>query len=208
MSSFDIDLQPSAHFDRGKTILASRVIDHIQRSIGSAHFVIAFIYCDYKRQHEQNCCNLIGSLLKQVLQHQVSIPQEVMSSYRKHSSAGTNASGDDLASFVYSTVANLSRVFVVVDALDELSRKERQPLLRHLRALQSDHQVNIMTTSRHIQSLTRAFTKPLKLEIRASDHDIQIYVRAHLADHAKCLRSNLDLQKVVVDAVRGAADGT
>ena len=50
-------------------MLASLVIDHIQRSPGEQIPATTYIYCDYKRQDEQTPINLTASITRQLLQH-------------------------------------------------------------------------------------------------------------------------------------------
>lgn len=50
----------------GKTMLACTVIDHLIKTLCSGNVLVAYIYCDYSKQHEQILVNLIASILKQL----------------------------------------------------------------------------------------------------------------------------------------------
>ena len=69
----------------GKTILASVVVDDLNtrfkndKSIG-----IAYLYCNFRQQHEQRAEQLLASLLKQLIQRQHSIPESVQALYNHH----------------------------------------------------------------------------------------------------------------------------
>ena len=57
-------------------MLASLVVDHLQKGYSEDGVAIAYIYCDYRRQDEQTPINLIANVAKQLLQHQDSIPKD------------------------------------------------------------------------------------------------------------------------------------
>jgi hypothetical protein len=62
----------------GKTILTSIVVDYLYTKFRKDQDVgIAYLYCDFRRQHEQNPEELLASLLKQLIQEQSSPPNSV-----------------------------------------------------------------------------------------------------------------------------------
>jgi Cdc6-like AAA superfamily ATPase len=46
----------------GKTILSSIVVDHLTSKFHHENIGIAYIYCNFRRQHEQNIDDLLASL--------------------------------------------------------------------------------------------------------------------------------------------------
>jgi hypothetical protein len=49
----------------GKTIISSIVIDHLHKAFGNDPAIgIAYLYCNFRQQHEQKSSDLIMSLLK------------------------------------------------------------------------------------------------------------------------------------------------
>lgn len=193
----------------GKTILASTVIDHLLTTLYSDKIFVAYIYCDYRKQHEQTSVNLIASILKQSLQHHISIPENVRNSYRHHTNSGTRLNAEEIHALLQSTLSGFSQIYIVADAVDELSNSDqvRQTLLSILNALQKVHTVNLMVTSRFIPRIAQELRDPLCLEIRASDEDVRRYVQGHINDLAKCVPKNLKLQELVEDSIVTAVDG-
>src|SRR5271168_4306186 len=69
----------------GKTIIASTVVEDLcTRFRNNASIAIAYLYCNFQRQHEQKPENLLASLLKQLVQRQPSLPKYIKSLYEHH----------------------------------------------------------------------------------------------------------------------------
>lgn len=74
----------------GKTIITSIVVEHLWE-IGATTGV-AYLYCNFRRQHEQKPEDLLASLLKQLVQQQASTPESVKSIYDSHKNKRTRPS--------------------------------------------------------------------------------------------------------------------
>ncbi|KAF6222494.1 hypothetical protein HO173_013402 [Letharia columbiana] len=190
----------------GKTILASTVISHLS-TLCSDKISVVCIYSDYRKQHEQTPVNLIASILKQLLQHQTSIPEDIRRCYRHHAYSGTCPNAKEIYTLLQSTISGVSEVYIVADAVDELSIQVRQPLLSNLCALQEIHTLNMMVTSRFIPQISRELRDPMCLEIRTNDEDVRRYVQGHLNDLARCVMGNPQLQESIVDSIVNVVDG-
>jgi hypothetical protein len=69
----------------GKTILTSIVVEDLcNRFQNDATIVVAYLYCDFRRQDEQTAEDLLASLLKQLAQGRYSLPDNVKSLHDKH----------------------------------------------------------------------------------------------------------------------------
>jgi Cdc6-like AAA superfamily ATPase len=69
----------------GKTILTSTIVEELfARFKNDGNVGIAYLYCNYRRQHEQSLEDLFASLLKQFIQEQPSIPDIVKTLYDRH----------------------------------------------------------------------------------------------------------------------------
>jgi hypothetical protein len=103
----------------GKTILTSLVVHYLHRKFGNDPTIgIAYIYCNFRLQHEQKCSDLIVNLLKQLVQEQHSIPESVKKLYKLHKHKTRPLPGEFLRA-LYQVTAAYSRVFFIIDALDE-----------------------------------------------------------------------------------------
>lgn len=190
-------------------MLASLVIDHLQQCSVDETVTTTYIYCDYRRQDEQTPLNLIASLTKQLLQHQDWVPQDVMKIYQLHREKKTRPRFEEMLQMIGSSKGHSSRLYIIVDALDELGNagQVRQTLIGHLRLLQHLYHFNLMTTSRYIPSLDLDFHQPLCMDIRASVEDVRRYVEGHILDLPSCVKKNLGLQKDIAGAIVNAVEG-
>ena len=201
--------KPTTHSGLGKTILAFLIIDRLRISMGQGTSAITYIYCDYTRQSAQDSRNLIGSLLRQILQQQTSISENVKSSYQTHKREGTSLNKSQLFELLESTVAKFASVYIILDASDELTTSDdrRQELLKRLQYLQVNCQLSLLTTSRPSVDLSLDFDSPLRLEIRANDDDVRSYAHAYLMGLAKNIQNHEDLRKSVIETVVKASGG-
>ncbi|KAM0805007.1 hypothetical protein BDR22DRAFT_885096 [Usnea florida] len=193
----------------GKTMLACIVIEHLINTLYGGNALVAYIYCDYTRQHEQTHVNLIASILKQLLQHQVLVPEKVWESYRHHINSRTPPKAQEMYDLLQSSLSLFPQVYIVVDAVDELSVDERvrQTLLASLGLLQKVHSLNFLVTSRFIPHVTQELHDPPCLIVRASDEDVRRYVRGHISNLANCVVKNCQLQIIIEDSIASAVDG-
>ncbi|KAI9878016.1 MAG: hypothetical protein M1830_002174, partial [Pleopsidium flavum] len=140
---------------------------------------IACIYCNYKERTEQTASNLIASLLKQLVQDQsvtLELSNNVRSLYRQHINRNTRPTLGEFVNALQSEVRRYSKVFIIVDALDECPEDNgtRAHMLSELLSLAST--VNVMFTSRYLTSIERDFQGSKRLDILANDDDIRRYI--------------------------------
>ena len=80
---------------------------------------IAYVYCNFRPAYEQRAEDLIASLLKQLSHGLPTLPESVASLYDKHEGRQTRPSFDEIAKVLQSVTAVYSKVYIIVDALDE-----------------------------------------------------------------------------------------
>jgi hypothetical protein len=66
---------------------------------------IAYLYCNFRRQHEQKPADLLVSLLKQLIQQRPSVPENVKSLYHRHMDKRTRPSLEEISKVLHSIVA-------------------------------------------------------------------------------------------------------
>ncbi|KAI9375064.1 purine and uridine phosphorylase [Aspergillus egyptiacus] len=186
----------------GKTILASTVIDYLQRKFDAAPSIcVAYIYFNYKRHEMQRLSKVLGSLLRQLLINRQHIPQVVKEFYRQHKARNQRPSSSTLTEAIKQVTALYSRVFIVVDALDECPTADgrRGQFLSILFSLQAEFNANVLATSRALPEIVEQFSNHRRLEIRAQDEDIQIYLDGRIAkSRLPLLSSHQDLIKAEI----------
>jgi hypothetical protein len=194
----------------GKTILTSIIIDDlITRFHNESNIGIAFVYCNFRSQYEQKAEDLLASILKQLAHGQSSLLDSIKSLYEKHVNKKTKPSFDELSTTLSITAAKYSRVFIIVDALDECqeSSSSRTKFLSEIFKLQATSGVNFFATSRPISEVSSKFEGCIKQEIRATNEDVRRYLDGHMLPRREFLKENLELQDEIktkiVDATKG-----
>ncbi|RSL54244.1 hypothetical protein CEP54_009975 [Fusarium duplospermum] len=181
--------------------------DLTTRFLGDKKTSIAYIYFNFRRHNDQKLINLLACILRQSIQHLDRIPDSVNALETKCNNR--RPSLDELVRTLQSVAAGFSRVFIVVDALDECQASEgcRARLLSELFELQTKCGVNIFATSRFIPDIIDTFEHVTKLEIRASNEDVERYVKGRIEHLQPFVRRNKQLQEEIKLGISAAVDG-
>ena len=195
----------------GKTILTAIVIDDlISRFYNNSTTGIAYIYCNFQRRDEQKIDDLLASLLKQLAESHPSLPGSVKDLYDRHKTKRTRPSVKEISSTLHSAAAQYSRVFIIVDALDECQAFDgcRTRLLSELFSLQKRHRSNILATSRLIPEIVDRFKGSSEsLDIRANHADVEMYLEGHICQLSSFVQRNGQLQTDIKTGISEAVDG-
>ncbi|KAI9832809.1 MAG: hypothetical protein M1819_004029 [Sarea resinae] len=194
----------------GKTILTAIVIgDLIEQISGDPDIGIAYIYCNFRRKDEQKLYDLLTSLLKQLAEGQPSLPQEVKDLYDYHGDKRSRPLIGEISKTLRSVIDSYSRVFIIVDALDECEVKGgcRTNFLSELTRLQAQYEVNLFATSRLIPEIQENFKGCMSLEIRASEGDVRRYLNDHMFHLPGFVIRNRELQEEIQSEIVSAVDG-
>ena len=191
----------------GKTILSSIVIDYLQKSILDDRSRIAYLFCNSQNKLEQTPVNLVASLLKQLLQARQGVPEDLKSLYELYYQHQTRPTLDEVSSIFQSEIRNYSRVFLIIDALDECPDDDRRVVLSRLRAMQAASSANVMITSRPVPKVTDAFLQDITIEIRASDEDVRRYIEGQMIRMTGCIARNVWLQETIKNSITKTVDG-
>ena len=100
---------------------SSIIINYLEQTF-KGNAAVAYIYCNYKEQN-QTAINLVASLLQQLVQGQSVISNDIIAIYRRHSRKQTRPSFAEYSELLESEAHRFSKVFIVIDALDEVFRK-------------------------------------------------------------------------------------
>jgi Cdc6-like AAA superfamily ATPase len=194
----------------GKTIISSIVIDHLHKTFGNDPSIgIAYLYCNFRQQHEQKSTDLIVNILKQLVQKQPFIPDVVKTLHSHHKPVGTRPSPDEILSTLHYVTAFYSRTFIIIDALDEcqVSHEGRGKFLQEIFNLQAKIGVNVFATSRFIKEIENKFDGSIRLEIHARDADVRMYLDRKLQNFQSFVLKNPSLQVEIKNVIAKAADG-
>ena len=162
---------------------SSLVIDRL-RDQARGDIAVAGLYCDFTAQQEHTITNMIGAILKQLVDRG-DIPKYLREAFQeaKTKSGGRGPRLPDLMQMLRTAIASLSRVFICIDALDECLPKHLPELLRSLRDIVQDlPRTRVFFTGRpHVkENIHRYFTKTVAVPIKPNRHDIRKYLEMKL----------------------------
>jgi Cdc6-like AAA superfamily ATPase len=193
----------------GKTVITSMVIDALYDTFQADSSIgIAFFYCDYKRE-DQLPEKLLRSILQQPGRPCHSLPATLLDLYQHHAASSIRPSVAELFEVLASVVASLSKVYIVIDALDELSCSHRRVLLSELFTLQRNSKVNLFTTSRFLPDIVSRFEGIPSLEIGGENtaSDFDRFIEQSIRRLPEFVQKSPDLRDKVKKSVLGASDG-
>ncbi|KAL4792224.1 ankyrin repeat-containing domain protein [Aspergillus venezuelensis] len=152
----------------GKTFLASIVYNELEalrvrEEGGLKGAAVIMLYCKWDDPLSQNPDNLLSSIIKQFIQRYDIGIDSMMEVFAKHEKDGTRPGRDQLKSTLNLLMRQFTKVFIILDGLDELQKEnERLPLLEALAPWStpdnpSDVKINLMVTSRPLPNIARHF---------------------------------------------------
>ncbi|RYP43976.1 hypothetical protein DL768_009507 [Monosporascus sp. mg162] len=191
----------------GKTILTAVVVDELASRFSRKPSVgIAYIYFNFWQREEQAVKDLFANILKQLAQRGSPLPEGLRDLFDCHKEQRTRPSLGEVLKVLDSVISVYSRVFVVIDAIDECptSGDCRARFVAGLFDLQK-RGVKVFATSRFIPEITNKFDKSTWLEIRASDDDVRMYVAAQISRSGSGLLRSM--QPEATDGIAKAVDG-
>ncbi|KAI9857597.1 MAG: hypothetical protein M1813_008189 [Trichoglossum hirsutum] len=194
----------------GKTILTTSVVDSIINT-DEPGTAAAFHYCDYSDSITLESTSVLGTIARQLLEKSDDIPNEVEQRINLSYKDGTRTpSAGDLISILASSLATFSKVFIVVDGLDECQSSARRTILLALKQLMRlEHTiVKLYVTSRDEADIRASFTDHFSIQLMEDNimPDISHYVsEAVLSRRQSRLKCDDTLaREIVVALVEGA----
>jgi hypothetical protein len=171
----------------GKTVLTAIVIEKLAADFGNDKSIgLAYIYCKFESKDHQTFEDLLASLLKQLtrglLTSGSAMPDCVKSLYGQHEQRGTRPGWNELSDCLQAVSTLYSRVFVVVDALDECDPSDncRRRFISALFDLQAKSTANVFATSRPLPDIQDQFHHTPSVKIQAAKDDVKKYIRSRM----------------------------
>ncbi|CAG9999075.1 unnamed protein product [Clonostachys byssicola] len=193
----------------GKTIIASVIVDDLDRS--QKENGIAYVYCNYKRGEIQTVESLLKTMLRQLLQTRLPLPEPVKSLYDEQESRQTRLTLEETRGLLRSTVASYPRVFIVIDALDECIGPDdcRSRYLQEIQELQVFYAVNVLATSRPLPEVRKMppFKDSTLVRLQGHDEDIQKYLDDRVSRLSSFVQQDIGLQLTIKGRIQKIVNG-
>lgn len=191
----------------GKTMLAAIAVEQLTQYFRNNEDTgIAYVFCNFRRQAELSLEVLLAILTKQLLR--IKAPSECIKEiFTQHEREKTRPSREDISKCLHSVCSLYSKVFIVIDALDECEHTQCLKLLSEMFALQTRTGVNILATSRLIPEISRRFEAAKHMEVRASEEDLQGYMEGNISRLPRCVQRDEDLHDEIKSTIVNCVDG-
>jgi Cdc6-like AAA superfamily ATPase len=194
----------------GKTVLTSLVIDTLKtKSLEDKSIAIAYIYCNFQQQ-ETTAEYLLSNILKQLAAPQDPLPECIKSLHAKHSANSTRPLKQELLDTVRLIAGGYSRVFIMVDALDEcpMADGSQARFISQLRELQAKSRANVFATSRPIPNIVSEFKEDcITLQVQARDEDVRTYLVDNVYLFPNFVKRDIVLQEEIITKIIKSSGG-
>ena len=185
------------------------MIDHLLKTFKNDDDVgTAFIYCTYEDRERitHTPVNLITSLWMQLV-NSTNLSREAIALYNTYAKRGSRPSLQEVSRVFCAEIARYSQVFIIIDAIDELSEDLgiRESFLAELRSLPAT--VRMIITGRNITDISKVLKNTIRKEICASEGDMRKYLRSYITNLQSCVAENASLQEVIINTIIQSAKG-
>ncbi|KAL8820153.1 MAG: hypothetical protein Q9223_001570 [Gallowayella weberi] len=188
---------------------SSMVIGHLEEKHKSQNVAIAYVYCVHNAEH-QSASNFLGNLLGQLALQSPTFPEDIKSCHKQHSRNGTRPALSDLSRLLASQVQLFDKVFVLVDALDECPDHDgtRASFLSNVYELPAS--TKLMVTSRDLPSIASLFKDDLRLDIRAREEDVKLFIESQMEQRRELndlLENRDDIRSIIAKTIVDLSNG-
>ncbi|KAE8448932.1 hypothetical protein EG329_008728 [Mollisiaceae sp. DMI_Dod_QoI] len=186
----------------------SLVIDQLRRTFAGQDVAVAFFYFDYRSQDYQTPANVIASLLKQIVAQSSILPPSASELYEKFKKQRDCPQFQELQNTPLLVLRDFSRLFLVIDALDECdAKKHRKPFLKVLKDLESTSAKVFVTSRPHPDDIKKSLCSCPKIKVEASDEDIRKYLAHKIEQDGDTDLIDEKLKDEIVSSITNGARG-
>jgi ankyrin repeat domain-containing protein 50 len=189
----------------GKTILCSTIIDHMsQHYEGDPSNRVAYFYFDFADNKKQTVANLLKSVVYQL------IATEEAGLYTKCNGL-QQPNLDELVGVVLAEVSRTRRTFLMIDALDECPKEERQLFFETFVQGSLPSNLNVLITSRKEPDIDAAlgpsFSRTICIQNAVIDADVRVHVDKAIARDARLLKWKPAIREEILNAIVDGSHG-
>ena len=181
---------------------------------------VAYFYCNYRDQKDQNATSLVSSLLAQFTSKLSleDIPLEIMASFDDAERNKYSLQLKDAITMLTTVLQKFERGFICIDALDELEPAAQRTVLHSLGELALGSTASIFLTGRptvkpEVDQQLCKLPQPLtsshfEIEITASVDDIKHFLLHYIEEKDPDPSAmNEDLKNKILDTITEKSDG-
>lgn len=196
----------------GKTVLCSTVIEHTKEICHSTSArQYAYFYFDFNDPQKQTVVGMLRSFILQLCADKAPLPSEVSELYKQCNDGRQQPTPEGLLKVLLCLFTDSVRTYLVMDALDECS--EREKLVDYIGQIvhKSSGVVNLLVTSRKewdiVVGLKGVIDVQMSLERENIDADIDLHVRKSLETDRHLRKWPLAIKQEILAALVQGANG-
>lgn len=196
---------------------SSVIIEQLKVNCDSKpNLAIAYFYFDFNESEKQNATSFVTSLIAQLCNHVVDLPEKLKELYKACNNGRGLAALDTLLVALYAMAEKFDDVFIVADALDECPndgtlREELLELIKDM-STRSSSNIHFLVTSRlesDIEELLRSLSTTRVIPIQGSslEADINSYICNEISSNPKLKKIPIEEQKKIEKHLIAGANG-
>ena len=187
--------------------ISSLVIDWLCDQVHERDIAIASLYCDYLAQEEQSSVNMLGAILRQLLERDgIAEPARQVFRKEKREFGGWAVQLFELVKILKTTIASLPQVFICIDGLDECLPKNGRELLESLQdTVRASPTTRVFLSGRpHVQDeIKRYFVEAIMITVIPAIGDIERYLEMRLDRDTETSAMDADLRAEIMRVIPG-----
>lgn len=187
----------------------SVIIDHLLNNYASEDTKFAFLYCHYKDQAAQTASNLIACLDRQIIGRPQELPQQLAALHKELQQQNRRPSFKELKRLLVALCNQYTRIYIVVDALDECEVNYRRRLLLPVFKSLPNSITRLFVTSRpNNEDIFQTFSKASQITIAARESDLRQYITEKIEERRDLVnRLTPELKKKTTSTISARASG-
>ncbi|KAJ7577665.1 hypothetical protein C8J56DRAFT_1113066 [Mycena floridula] len=180
-------------------------------SVLSQDVAVTCIFFDYNTSSSHSIANIFGGVIRQLFINCSYIPDPLellRTSFQSGASRPTSLSA--MVEALQGQIQLYSRVYLVVDALDECSINIRDDFVSKIRSLTKSGHLNVLITSRHISAIAKEFTNETRIDLRVHDDDVLSYINYRINQESRLktmIKRDATLEREIVTQVTQKSAG-
>jgi hypothetical protein len=182
-------------------------VDHLATISETKNVGVACLYLNHKEADAQTPVNLLSGLWRQLVLGR-DVGPLAKQFYQQHHKNCTTPSMTEVAVLLHSCFTEFTKVYIIVDALDEHPENQRWILLQHLAAMGPN--VNVMIMSWPNIAPGTSHPNLDVIDIRANEEDLRKYVDTQIQRSPRFLmhlRTQPELREEIHTEISETADG-
>jgi len=174
---------------RTHVAFSSVIIDYLKQCRAMGFHATLFFYFEYSRQGEEGPITFLQTLLHQLVSRSPFIPPDISKLLTEAYKRRELLSWDELKAAFIGLCEASSKVFLVLDALDECDEtSNRQPVIQLLEALKRSKVRILITSRRFAPDIDQLLGHCCNIMVQTADSDIRAYIVNQIARSPRASR--------------------